>query len=177
MAEVNKAIEREHHVTPTLYDILSDLDGAVMWWPDSHLPSTWAVRRKPIHHNYLYLHRTLMVQTSFLRRKFSSVSVPKCHSSDPHWFRWCHQRQWRYPCLGKQRRETRPPPKRSAIKANVNLKLSKNHFKRSKVSFPPDWNQVLWIHFLTGGHSSRSRENSGSDLPQHSWIVRRSEKL
>lgn len=31
MTEANKAIERERHVTPTLDDILSDLDGAVMF--------------------------------------------------------------------------------------------------------------------------------------------------
>jgi hypothetical protein len=33
VTEANKAIERERHVTPTLDDILSDLDGAVMFSP------------------------------------------------------------------------------------------------------------------------------------------------
>ena len=31
MTEANKAIERERHITPTLDDILSDLDGAVVF--------------------------------------------------------------------------------------------------------------------------------------------------
>ena len=105
MRQANKAVKRERHmhVTPTVKEMIGDLNGARVF-------SKLDLNQGFIHHNLRHTHGSHALQTSQLRYIKCCWNLPERDSRDAggHW--WCDEHQWRHTGIWQDTRRTNSIP-------------------------------------------------------------------